>query len=401
MEQLVQPMNTNIYINPRRLQYLMMLYGVSSADILTKLNEKRKKKLEAGDISEKSIKLSLLKKIDKAFFEKGLSFYTDPSPPPKSRSASIFFRKNDFNSKMTLADRWRINKVEAELANLRAIMKLSGFEMTRKLKRYKTEDNPRAVANEIRRHIDLKNSQHLEDDRDFLKFMIEEFSALNILVYEFVEVHNLRKKTSWEGMFLEPDAIIVKRNQGAFKREIFTLVHELGHYLLNSEEVDDAPYKIRDTAEQKGIEQWCNNFAYYFIVGELYKDIPMLFKKAPNINNADIRDISRKTRISRLAIYTNLVMTRSISWDKYKQLVECLRQEYKEERVREREIRELSGEEIEGSIPKPIFSSLEEDVYRHAYFAGTVEEIDIINRFKPTSVQREKGFVDKLLYGGL
>ncbi|MBF2735019.1 MAG: ImmA/IrrE family metallo-endopeptidase [Betaproteobacteria bacterium AqS2] len=47
-------------------------------------------------------------------------------------------------------------------------------------------------------------------------------------------------------------------------REIFTLAHELGHYLLNREDVDRHGFEKEIRSE----EGWCNEFAFHFVLGK-------------------------------------------------------------------------------------------------------------------------------------
>ncbi|MFX4971243.1 ImmA/IrrE family metallo-endopeptidase, partial [Acinetobacter baumannii] len=66
-----------------------------------------------------------------------------------------------------------------------------------------------------------------------MKNFISKFAENNILVFEFIETHNKKEKANINGFYLTPNVIVLKRNQKSFSREIFTLAHELGHYLLN------------------------------------------------------------------------------------------------------------------------------------------------------------------------
>lgn len=62
--------------------------------------------------------------------------------------------------------------------------------------------------------------------------------------------------------------IVLKRHQISFRREIFTLIHELGHYLLNEEEIEELDYSNLARRDLSAIEKWCNDFSYYFLIGE-------------------------------------------------------------------------------------------------------------------------------------
>ena len=70
---------TTTQFNIERLDYLLALFGMSKDELLSSLNEGRKKPISLDDIFGKDIKISLLRKIDE-IFHKGLSFYLDFTP---------------------------------------------------------------------------------------------------------------------------------------------------------------------------------------------------------------------------------------------------------------------------------------------------------------------------------
>lgn len=108
--------------------------------------------------------------------------------------------------------------------------------------------------------------------KEFLRALISKFAEKNILVFEFVETWNKKEKANIDGFYLAPNVIVLKRHQSSFRREIFTLIHELGHYLLNEEEIEELDISNFANNKLSDIERWCNDFAYYFLVGDLQPD---------------------------------------------------------------------------------------------------------------------------------
>ena len=98
-----------------------------------------------------------------------------------------------------------------------------------------------------------------------------------------------------------------------YKREIFTLAHELGHCLLGIEEVESVDMMdISAQTSYSDVERWCNDFAYQFIMGQEAETLA-------NIACVDSRNdycidlfkaISARTHISRLALYTRMYIDR-------------------------------------------------------------------------------------------
>ena len=81
-----------IEINKDRINYLLALYKMSADDLLSLLNEDRKRLLTKDVFQGDTMEFSLLKKID-AIFQKGLNFYCDFSSLKPTASSSVFFRK--------------------------------------------------------------------------------------------------------------------------------------------------------------------------------------------------------------------------------------------------------------------------------------------------------------------
>lgn len=95
---------TTTQFNKERLDYLLALFSMSKDELLTSLNEGRKKLIALEDIYGEEIKTSLLKKIDE-IFHKGLSFYLDFTPIDQNQTTKVFLENQD-SSPFFL---WRIN----------------------------------------------------------------------------------------------------------------------------------------------------------------------------------------------------------------------------------------------------------------------------------------------------
>ena len=194
------------------------------------ISEGLKNPITREDLYTQEIKVSVLKKIDKVF-NKGLNYYLDPSKPKHSKDASIFFRKDNFNSDLNIGAKKIVNQFEDLKISISALSKMTELNLERKFRVYSVQDNPLDVAFEIRK--ELYPSIKTKSLRDFLKLLINSFADSNIMVFEFIETWNKKDKANINGFFLSPNTIVLKRQQKSFRREIFTLIHELGHFLLN------------------------------------------------------------------------------------------------------------------------------------------------------------------------
>ena len=374
----------------------MTLYGVTRGELLKRLNVKRKNLLAEKDIFSEEIKLSILKKID-SVFHKGLSYYIDPKEPSQSKEESIFFRKDNFNAKLNLGAKQIVTKFEEEKIAFSTLAKLSDFKIKRNIPVYKITDNPEIVASEIRKTL---YAQFNIDKKEFLKNFISKFADNSILVFEFVETHNKKEKANINGFYLTPNVIVLKRNQKSFSREIFTLAHELGHYLLNEEEIDDNVSEMDiEYNKLNKIERWCNDFAYYFLVGQYSKSIDSLdtANSSNDYHHEIINEVSKHTHLSTISLYTRLLLSNKISPFNYKQVTDEILASIRdwEEREKERLERERQkaideGRTPQASAPKPIISPLYLKTLQSALYNNLINEADFCRKLnvKPEKIEK-------------
>ena len=378
----------NIEQNISRLKYLLSLYRLSVEDFLVLISKGLKKPITKEEIFNKEIKLSHLKKIDK-LFNKGLHFYLDPKAPKESKEASIFFRKQSFNSELSLGAKRIVNKFEELKISLSALAKLSDLEINRMLPNYKITDSPKIAAHKIRRQLYPSFSSDL---KDFLKSLISNFAEKNVLVFEFIEYWNQKEKVNIDGFYLKPNVIVLKRNQMSFRREIFTLIHELGHYLLNEEEIEELDYLNIARKDLSSIERWCNDFAYYFLAGD-YADVIGKLQNAEPKNDYHfelIEDISRKTHLSKIALFTRLLFQNKISQSDYNNVRNDLEEKFLaklKEKQKEKERDKELGIKRGGSAPQPINSPLLVSTVQAAFYEGILNEYEVC---KYLNIKQEK-----------
>lgn len=385
-----------VEINLNRLDHLLTLYRLSKDELLARLNEGRKNLLSEKDIFSEEIKISYLKKIDE-IFKKGISYYIDPKNPTNSKDESIFFRKDVFNADLNLGAKQIVNKFEEEKIEFSSLAKLSDFKLNRILPKFKVSDNPQEVAFDVRNEL---FPGFISNKRDFLLSLITKFAEFNILVFEFVETHNKKEKANINGFYLSPNVIVLKRNQKSFKREIFTLAHELGHYLLSEEEIDEEIYEADSNYDElNSIERWCNDFAFYFLIGEHNQLFDSLTTASiqNNFNKAEIEEISKNTYLSSLALYTRLLLDKKISPFNYnkvrKEILESI-EEYQRRKKEELELKKKLAAELGvkpgGSVPKPIISPLYLRTMQSALYYGLINEVQFCKKLNINPDKLEK-----------
>lgn len=351
---------------------------MTADELIVYISEGLKKPITKEDIFSNEIKIDHLKRIDRVF-NKGIYFYLDPKSPEQSKDASIFFRKTEFGTELNIGTKKTVNQFEELKISLSAISKLAELEIKRIIPIYNIFNNPKKVAIELRSELFpiFKTNK-----KDFLEALIGKFANKNIFVFEYIETWNKKEKTNIDGFFLNPNTIVLKRQQNSFRREIFTLIHELGHYLLNEEEVEKIDYSNLANLKISKIERWCNDFAFYFLAGDYTKVIENLdYATGSNDYHFEtIEQISKNTHLSKIAIFTRLLYNNKISQSSYNNIKIEFAEEKRlrdEEKNRRKELDKINGVKIRGSVPKPINSPLLISTIQTAFYEGVINEYDV------------------------
>lgn len=366
----------------------MELFGVTKEELLVFLNKinKAKNAISERDIFTSNIKISHLKKVDE-LFNKGINYYLDPKDLVKSKEESIFFRKESFNAKLNIGAKKIVSKFEEEKISFSTLAKLSDLNIKRTIPVFKTSDNPKNVSDAIKKLIRV---DFINNKKDFLKSFIRALADNNVLVFEFIDRHNTRDKANIEGFYLSPNVIVLKRSK-YLSREIFTLAHELGHYLLNKEEIDDNVSDIIDFNDLNEIEKWCNDFAYYFLIRN-FDNVLNNLERASQYNdfhNVIIESISAETHLSTISLYTRLLFDKKISKNDYNEVKKNILihiKDWEAENKRKQELENAKaveeGRTLTGRSAKEIISPLYKSTLQIAYSEGIVSEREFCLKMK-------------------
>lgn len=377
---------TTIQFNKERVDYLLALFGMSKDELLSSLNEGRKKQITLEDIYGDDIKLSLLKRIDE-IFHKGLSFYLDFTPIDLNRQTKIFFRKTRFQSVLSMEDKRLVDSFESLKSLLDGYRTLTDT-LTDEYQLHNSftiEQNPKYAADQVRGM--LIPEQNIKDHREFLKAIIANLAAINVYVFEFIETWNKRERATIDGFYLDPNIIVLKR-QKSYKREIFTLAHEIGHYLLGVEDVEALDMsKVEKNRMSNKVERWCNDFAFYLIAGDAVNELDKYSVYSEDVNST-IEGLSKSTHISRMAWYTRLAYKNIVPMPRYRGIIRDLEEEQAE---KQREIKEeQKNKSSNARAPKPIVSPLYLETMQYAFYNGLISEASFCEQLRISPKQIDK-----------
>ena len=183
-----------IEINKDRINYLLALYKMSADDLLSLLNEGRKRLLTKDVLQGDSMDISLLKKID-AIFQKGLNFYCDFSSLKPTASSSVFFRKSQFNTELARESIRVVHEFETLKQTIDSYNKLSRLNVESSVKHCTTDDNPFDVALKAREYF---YPGVIKEDRAFLKALIGKCAEQN--------------KRHWRAIYVSPPQSLYRSN---------------------------------------------------------------------------------------------------------------------------------------------------------------------------------------------
>ncbi len=359
---------------------------MEEVDLLNIINKGRKRKYTREQVFSNQIDLRILKKIDKLLFNKGITFYIDPAPIEAAESMSVFFRKKTFNEELNFTSKQVVNEYEALKNYLSSLDSLSNVTTHIAIPHYTLRKDPRVAAQKIREIIYPKKK--CVRTRDFLKALIENLAEAGIIVFEYLEAHNKSEKANIDGFFLKPNFIVLKR-YSYYKREIFTLLHELGHCVLNEEEVESLDMMSLDYGSMSKIEKWCNDFAYYFLIGD-DADVINDIVSADGTNDYQfpvIERLSEKCFISKRAIFTRLLYSNKITQADYQNVVRDLEERFAQ--FKQHQKAHLIGEDgimRHPTPPQPIYSPKFLSTLSIALNDGTVRPSDLYKMKIPVKV---------------
>lgn len=113
--------------------------------------------------------------------------------------------------------------------------------------------------------------------------------------------------------------IIFINNSNAFSRQVFTLIHELGHILIGVHGVTDVDERfLEDMSEvDRNLEVWCNAFAAEFLVpSQSFRNDAALYQQD---GESAIQQIAKKYSVSREVILRRLLDLGLVSSEYYEQ----------------------------------------------------------------------------------
>ncbi|MBU4283742.1 MAG: ImmA/IrrE family metallo-endopeptidase [Nanoarchaeota archaeon] len=249
----------------------------------------------------------ILKRPLAAFF---LSKPPEEKPLPKDYRM-IPDKVGKFNNKTILAIRKarRLQRVSKELSeNLKT-------EMETGIPSVNLSDNPNLIAEKYLEifKINEETRKKWKSPYDALNYFRNILEDRNIVVFKIsMPIEDARGFTLVE----EVPPVIVVNSKDLPEAQVFTLLHEFGHVLLNKSGVS-MPDNALFQREVNKVEKWCNEFASAILLPEDVAKTTFERNKEDLIETQTLNRLSRKLKISKAMLLYNMSKFNYITKSQY------------------------------------------------------------------------------------
>ncbi|MBU1205145.1 MAG: ImmA/IrrE family metallo-endopeptidase [Nanoarchaeota archaeon] len=238
------------------------------------------------------------------------------SKPPEEKPLPRDYRMipdkiGKFNNKTILAIRKarRLQRVSKELSeNLKT-------EMETGIPSVNLSDNPNLIAEKYLEifKINEETRKKWKSPYDALNYFRNILEDRNIVVFKIsMPIEDARGFTLVE----EVPPVIVVNSKDLPEAQVFTLLHEFGHVLLNKSGVS-MPDNALFQREVNKVEKWCNEFASAILLPEDVAKTTFERNKEDLIETQTLNRLSRKLKISKAMLLYNMSKFNYITKSQY------------------------------------------------------------------------------------
>jgi len=305
-----------IEINPKTLAYAIDNSGYTPDELADSIKTRFKVKYFDNEYLMNILKGAIspkytdLKKID-SFLKRGVPYYF-LSNPPKDR-LFVKFRNKYPDFKLSPSLEIKLRKYELLREDIKDLCNLENIPFERTLSIYTLDDNPIEVAHEFRDILSFDNLDvETLESKDVFKSIREKIE--DKLIFVFKDDLEFLRGCIFIGDNL-PTLILVNSTEDK-NGEIFTLLHEFAHFLLNNEEID---VDISKYETDPKVEKWCNSFSYHFMMKDEdeSKEEFIGITKENLLDSSYLAHLSDKYKISKLAFVYRFYLLNLISSEDY------------------------------------------------------------------------------------
>jgi len=176
--------------------------------------------------------------------------------------------------------------------------------------------SPKEVASKLRDEFGIKEElqRKTKDSYKFFKILREKLEKEKIFNFQFsMPLEDARGFTLSD----ELPRVVVVNSKDIIEARIFTLIHELGHALL-----EDTEISIPNFVDLNKHEKWCNEFASSFLLPQEMAKI--IFKENDKnlVEYNTLKTLSRKYKVSKSMLLYNMVKLKFITHLDYEEILD-------------------------------------------------------------------------------
>jgi Zn-dependent peptidase ImmA (M78 family) len=313
------------YINPEMLTWARERVGMSMEDLALKTKRPlaEVKKWETGEVVPA---YGRLEEMAYKHYQVPVAIFFFPKPPNIEDPIKKFRRLPDYELEKFSNDTYKkILLAQSYQDSLPDILKGHEPKGSAVKKFIDRTSNSKKLAKEVRKYIGVSFEEQF--------YFRSSTTALKQWRYALEQVGIFTFKDSFKDNFIsgfclfdEDYPVVMLNNSNSFTRQIFSLIHELGHILLGINgitDVDESYIEYLSGSEKKA-EIFCNQFASEFLVPseEFKEDIKTLQSKGLSYVSeiADQYSVSREVILRKLldknVISQSLYLKKSAEWNK-------------------------------------------------------------------------------------
>lgn len=304
------------YINPELLTWARERVGMSIEELALKTKRPldEVKKWETGEIIPP---YGRLEEMAYRHYQVPVAVFFFPTPPPTDDPTEKFRRLPDYELERFSSDTYKkILLAQSYQDSLPHV--LNGiYDKRSVVKEFRDfSSSPQKLAKKVRDFVGIS----FEDQFQFRSPAI----ALKQWRYALEEVGIFTFKDNFKDSFIsgfclfdEDYPVIMLNNSNAFTRQIFSLIHELGHIILGINgitDIDDSYINYLSNSERKS-EIFCNKFASEFLVP--HKEFKIDIETFNEEGFSSVAEIADHYSVSREVILRKLLDDNIISQQLY------------------------------------------------------------------------------------
>ncbi len=310
-------------VTPKVLKWARKTSGYEIKDIIGKLSQKRitTETIIAWEAGKDAPTYPQLRKLSK-FYSRPIALFFLPEPPKEDEETSIKaqFRSlpSSYIDRLAPALRHLIREALVKRINLKEIYNNS---IPKDIQSFKAKlkdisiNNPKKLAEKIREILGITIEQQFSwrNSDEALKNWRHKLETLGIWVFKAPF-----KDEDYSGFYLNDDDFpIIYLNNGEVKeRQIFSLFHELGHFLLGKGGIDfRSDIQAHLSAKYRKEEVFCNVFAGAFLVPD--SCLSRLYSSRSIINDNSISEVAKKCHVSKAVIWRRYFDNGLVARQKY------------------------------------------------------------------------------------